>query len=86
MRSIRRMGAIAVAVAVGSLGLTAPAQADGGDLNGYWQLQGKFSTYEACDAVGRPYVPSQADGWSCTHYVPQGKPTVEWNLYLVFGS
>jgi len=86
MGRLRRLGVLTAVVAAGALGLAAPAQADGGDLNGYWQPMGTFSTYEECDAVGAPYVPSQADGWSCTHWVKTGGTSPDWILYLVFAS
>ena len=85
MRRFTRVGVAIGAAVLGLVGVASPAVADGGDLNGYWQYHSTYATYEACDDAGRPYVPSVADGWACTHWTPSGN-TEGWNLYLVFAS
>jgi hypothetical protein len=91
MPRFRRIGMAVTVAAVSSLGLAAPALADGGDLNGYWQYYAAYPTYQQCDDAGAQLVPEVADGWACSLTVPvvsYGTPpgTQGWKLYLVFAS
>jgi hypothetical protein len=85
VRVFRRLAVGFAAVALGSTFFAAPAQADGGNTNGFWQYIATYPTSEQCNSEGARLVPADADGWACSTWSSTGT-TNGWNLYFVFAS